>query len=66
MNPSQSLAPGQKVLVKVYNSAKRECDWMPGVFENYVNADDRDHRLNVAMDNGWYVQGAAPECVKAA
>lgn len=58
------MTPGQKVFVEIYSSALRACKWVPGIFEGYVSAIDRDKRVSVTLENGVFIREAAPECVK--
>ena len=60
----QDLTPGQAILIAVHNSETNQTTWQPGTFQSYVSATDREYRMNVKLQNGWEIAGAAPECVK--
>lgn len=55
--------PSARVLVECHSSKLGRCEFLPGIVENLVSALDRDCRLQVQLDNGGYIDGAAPECV---
>lgn len=55
---TKSLIPGQRVKIEFPDG------WLPGTFEKYVIALDREFRVSVIMDNGVELNECAPECVK--
>jgi len=56
---------GQPVEIEVYNYKTKTTDWLPGTFQSYVTALDRDEPcINCTLADGREIAAAAPECVR--
>ena len=51
------------VLVEIWNGQTKKSNWINGKLIGYVNADDRDYRVNVEI-NGNVLTACAPECIR--
>lgn len=64
-NTQTKYTEGQPVEIEVYNYKTNVSEWLPGVFNSYTSALDRDEpRINCTLEDGREITAAAPECVR--
>lgn len=55
----------QPIEIQVYNYILKASEWLPGWFNGYTSALDRDtERINCTLTDGREISAAAPECVR--